>query len=62
MRLFITGTDTSVGKTYVTSRLVRSLRAKGVDCVGMKPLSCGGLEDAEALMAACSARRSATVT
>lgn len=53
MRLFVTGTDTSVGKTYVTSRLVRSLRAKGVDCVGMKPLSCGGIEDAEALMAAC---------
>lgn len=51
-RLFITGTDTSVGKTYVTARLVRALRAKGLDCIGMKPLSCGGLEDAEALIAA----------
>ena len=53
MKLFVTGTDTGVGKTYVTARIVRSLRAKGVDCVGMKPLSCGGLEDAEALIAAC---------
>ncbi|MEQ1859049.1 MAG: dethiobiotin synthase [Chthoniobacteraceae bacterium] len=53
MRLFITGTDTGVGKTYVTARLVRSLRARGLDCVGMKPISCGGLEDADALMAAC---------
>jgi dethiobiotin synthetase len=51
--LFVTGTDTGVGKTYVTSRLVRAFRAKGVDCVGLKPLSCGGLEDAEALLAAC---------
>lgn len=53
MKLFVAGTDTGVGKTYVTSRLVRSLRAKGVDCVGVKPISCGGLEDAEALRDAC---------
>jgi len=53
VRFFVTGTDTSIGKTYVAARLVRALRAKGLDCVGMKPLSCGGMEDAEALHAAC---------
>lgn len=50
--LFITGTDTGVGKTYVTARLVRGLRAQGVDAVGFKPICCGGREDAEALHAA----------
>ena len=46
---FVTGTDTGVGKTYVTTRLVHGLRARGVDAVGFKPLCCGGREDAEAL-------------
>ena len=47
--LFITGTDTGVGKTYVTARLVRGLRARGVDAVGFKPICCGGRDDAELL-------------
>ncbi len=51
-RLFLTGTDTGVGKTYIAARLVRTARAGGRDCVGYKPISCGGLEDAEALLAA----------
>ncbi len=51
-RLFLTGTDTGVGKTYIATRLVRDARAAGRDCVGYKPISCGGLEDAEALLAA----------
>ena len=50
--LFITGTDTGVGKTYVTARLVRGLRARGVDAVGFKPICCGGRDDAETLHAA----------
>ena len=49
MHVFITGTDTGVGKTYVTSRLVRGLRSRGVDAVGFKPLCCGSRDDAEAL-------------
>jgi dethiobiotin synthetase len=49
MRAFITGTDTGVGKTFVTALLLRSLRAKGVDAVGFKPICCGGREDAEIL-------------
>ena len=49
MNLFLTGTDTGVGKTYVASLLVRALRKKGIDAVGMKPLCCGDRTDAEVL-------------
>ena len=52
MNLFLTGTDTNVGKTYVAALLVRTLRAAGKDCVGLKPICAGGREDAEALHAA----------
>lgn len=53
MNLFLTGTDTNVGKTYVAALLIRALRAAGLDCVGMKPICCGGRDDAEMLHAAC---------
>ena len=46
---FITGTDTGVGKTFVTALLLRQLRAQGIDAVGFKPICCGGREDAEIL-------------
>jgi dethiobiotin synthetase len=52
MRYFITGTDTGVGKTFVSSLLVRGLRAKGLDAVGMKPICCGERDDALMLHAA----------
>jgi dethiobiotin synthetase len=39
--LFVTGTDTGVGKTVVAAMLLRSLRAAGVPCVGMKPVAAG---------------------
>lgn len=52
MNAFITGTDTGVGKTYVTARLIQHLRAKGLDTVGFKPICCGSREDAEILRAA----------
>ncbi len=52
MNVFITGTDTGVGKTYVTARLIRRLRAQGLDTVGFKPMCCGSREDAEILRAA----------
>jgi len=52
MSIFITGTDTAVGKTRVAALLVRALRANGVDAVGFKPICCGGREDAEALVEA----------
>ncbi len=47
--IFITGTDTGVGKTRVAAMLVRALRAAGVDAAGFKPFCCGGREDAELL-------------
>lgn len=52
MRLFLTGTDTDVGKTYVAALLIRALRGARLDSVGMKPICCGGREDAELLHAA----------
>lgn len=49
MKVFISGTDTNVGKTYIAALLIRALREKGVDCVGMKPICCGDRQDAEIL-------------
>ncbi|MES2997464.1 MAG: dethiobiotin synthase [Verrucomicrobiota bacterium] len=46
MSLFVTGTDTGVGKTRVSSLLIRALRSEGVDAVGYKPVSSGDRADA----------------
>jgi dethiobiotin synthetase len=47
--LFITGTDTGVGKTYVTAALLAELRRRRVRAVAFKPIACGvgGRHDAE---------------
>jgi dethiobiotin synthetase len=54
--LFVTGTDTGVGKTLVSCALIRLLREEGVNAAGFKPISCGmddgRWSDAEALRAA----------
>lgn len=39
--LFITGTDTDVGKTYVTAGLTVTLRKMGIDVGVMKPFAAG---------------------
>lgn len=39
--LFITGTDTDVGKTIVTATLLRALRARGINAASMKPVQTG---------------------
>jgi dethiobiotin synthetase len=39
--LFVTGTDTGVGKTRIASALIRLLVAQGVRTVGMKPVAAG---------------------
>ena len=54
MSLFITGTDTGVGKTHTAVQLLRLLRAAGASCAGMKPICCGDRRDAELLLAASS--------
>src|SRR5262249_30254089 len=38
---FITGTDTGVGKTYVTAALLAELRKRGVKAAALKPIACG---------------------
>ncbi len=54
MSLFITGTDTGVGKTHTAVQLLRLLRVAGTSCAGMKPICCGDRRDAELLLAASS--------
>lgn len=47
--IFVTGTDTGVGKTYVTAALLAELRRRGVRAAAFKPIACGegGRQDAE---------------
>jgi dethiobiotin synthetase len=52
--LFVTGTDTGVGKTFTITQLLRLLRAAGKSCAGFKPICCGDRHDAELLLAASS--------
>lgn len=40
---FITGTDTAVGKTYVTEILLQTLNQKGYQAVGYKPVASGAI-------------------
>lgn len=53
--LFVTGTDTGVGKTRVASALIRAARAHGTRVCGWKPVATGcestaeGLRNADAL-------------
>jgi dethiobiotin synthetase len=39
--IFVTGTDTGVGKTLVACALLHALRARGVRALGMKPVAAG---------------------
>jgi len=58
--VYVTGTDTGIGKTVASTALLHALRAQGLHAVGMKPVASGcefrdGLwrnEDALALQAA----------
>lgn len=55
--LFVTGTDTGVGKTRVAVALIQALRAKGLRVAAMKPVAAGCVqgepnEDVAALMQA----------
>ena len=43
--LFITGTDTGVGKTYFTACLTRSLRQHSIPAIPLKPISAGHRKD-----------------
>ncbi|MBI1195381.1 MAG: dethiobiotin synthase [Gammaproteobacteria bacterium] len=39
--IFVTGTDTGVGKTRISTALIETAVAEGYRCVGMKPVACG---------------------
>lgn len=47
--IFITGTDTGVGKTLLTALLLCHLRATGCRALALKPFCSGGRADAELL-------------
>ena len=52
MNLFVTGTDTGVGKTHTVVQVLRLLRNAGESCAGFKPICCGDRRDAELLLEA----------
>lgn len=47
--VFVTGTDTHIGKTYVSALILEELRKKGSKVIGLKPVSSGDRSDAERL-------------
>lgn len=54
--IFITGTDTGVGKTVVTAGIVHWLRRQGIDAVPVKPVQTGseaGSPDLDLCLTAC---------
>ncbi len=57
--IFITGTDTGVGKTLVTSALVRCLSQRGIDVGVMKPIETGVSRSAKAQSDGARLRRAA---
>lgn len=58
MKIFVTGTDTGVGKTEVTAALVRALRQQGQDARAIKPVETGWVAETSdaARLAAASGR------
>jgi len=61
--VFITGTDTGIGKTWATLGLMRAWRERGVSVAGMKPVATGcdqtaaGLRNTDALLIRSEASR-----
>jgi dethiobiotin synthetase len=47
--IFVTGTDTGVGKTVLTALLLHHLRESGVNALAMKPFCSGGQADVRLL-------------
>jgi len=62
LSLFVTGTDTEIGKTFVSAALLRGFARAGLRAAGMKPVAAGAFmrdgewhnEDADQLDAAAS--------
>jgi dethiobiotin synthetase len=55
-KIFITGTDTNVGKTYIAAGFIRKLNQHNIPTLGIKPVASGceltenGLRNADALL------------
>ena len=49
--IFVTGTDTGVGKTFLVASLLFHLRQSGVNALAMKPFCSGGTEDVDLIQA-----------
>ncbi|MFH1576247.1 MAG: dethiobiotin synthase [Candidatus Margulisiibacteriota bacterium] len=47
--IFITGTDTEVGKTFITALLAQYLMDQGINVGAMKPIACGPKKDNDAI-------------
>ena len=43
---FLTGTDTEIGKTFIAAGLGAAAKENGLNVGMLKPISCGGIEDA----------------
>lgn len=52
-KLFLTGTDTGVGKTHVARMLLAGWRREGLRPMAVKPFCCGDRDDAVHLFNAC---------
>jgi dethiobiotin synthetase len=52
LSVFITGTNTGVGKTLLTAAWLRALRIRGIDALAVKPFCSGGRADVALLQAA----------
>ena len=50
--VFITATDTEIGKTYISCQIAAALKNAGVNCGVFKPVSTGDRTDAKALIKA----------
>ncbi|PXW18373.1 dethiobiotin synthase [Paraburkholderia caballeronis] len=44
LSLFVTGTDTEIGKTFVSAALLRGFARAGLRAAGMKPIAAGAFE------------------
>lgn len=62
--IFITGTDTNIGKTYVTTGLLQQLKQQGYATIGLKPLSSDCSLNSEGKLRnedACSLQQAASI-
>jgi dethiobiotin synthetase len=50
MKLFVTGTDTNVGKTYVSCGLLKWLNNAGLSTIALKPVSSGCQQSVQGLI------------